>query len=177
MFHRSDRLLLRPPWPEDAHAVFAAIGDEAIVRNLARAPWPYREDDARAFVGLPIDPRRPRFLITRASDARLVGCIGIDQREGEIELGYWIAREFWGQGYATEAALAMLEIARLCGHRALVAGHFTDNPASGRVLEKVGFEPTGEVSQRHSVGRGSEAPCKQYALDLGARPCLDAKAA
>ncbi|GFZ99455.1 N-acetyltransferase [Blastomonas marina] len=177
MFHRSDRLLLRPPWPEDAQAIFAAIGEEAIVRNLARAPWPYCEDDARAFVALPIDPRCPRFLVTRTSDAKLVGCIGIDERAGESELGYWIASEFWGQGYATEAALAVLEIARLCGHRDLVAGHFVDNPASGRVLEKVGFLPTGEVSERHSAGRGTVAPCKHYALSLGVRPCLAAKAA
>lgn len=177
MFHRSERLLLRPPWPEDWQAVHAAIGEEAIVRNLGRAPWPYHADDARNFLALPVAPLHPRFLVTRASDARLVGCIGIDEREGEVELGYWIAREFWGQGFATEAGLAMLEVARLCGHRELVAGHFIDNPASGRVLEKIGFEATGEVSPRHSVGRGAKAPCKHYALRLRARPCLAAKAA
>ena len=47
MFHRSERLLLRPPWPEDWQAVHAGIADEGVVRNLARAPWPYAEEDAR----------------------------------------------------------------------------------------------------------------------------------
>lgn len=179
MFHRSERLLLRPPWPEDWQAIHAGIGDQAVVRHLARAPWPYEAGDARDWASAAQDPRAPRFLLILpgADGWELVGSAGLGMREGEIELGYWIARKFWGQGYATEAALAVLEIARLCGHRDIVAGHFLDNPASGRVLEKVGFVATGEVSARHSAGRGGNAPCKHYAIRLRARPCLAAKAA
>jgi len=166
MFHRSERLLLRPPWPEDASQIFGGIADEGVVRNLARAPWPYRPEHADAFVRAAVDPRFPRFLIARASDAALIGCIGIDQTDGEVELGYWIARPHWGQGYATEAGRALIDVARMLGHERLVASHFLDNPASGRVLRKLGFAPTGAVRQRHSCGRGEDAPAAEYALAL-----------
>lgn len=166
MFHRSERLLLRPIWPEDWQGVLGGIADEGIVRNLARAPWPYREADARQFVALPMDPMYPRFLVTRARDAAVVGCIGIDPHEGNVELGYWIARQHWGQGYATEAGRAAIEIARTLGHSRLVASHFLDNPASGRVLRKLGFEPTGRVVERHSCARGELVQSVEHVLDL-----------
>lgn len=175
MFHRSERLLLRPPWPEDWRNVLGGIADEGVVRNLARAPWPYSAEDARSFLALPKDLRHPRFLVTRAQDARLVGCVGLDPCDGAAELGYWIARDHWGQGYATEAGRAVIEIAEMLGHRRIVASHFLDNPASGRVLEKLGFEPTGRLAQRHSCGRGAKAPTVEYVLVLAEqRPEVDA---
>jgi RimJ/RimL family protein N-acetyltransferase len=178
MFHRSERLLLRPIWPEDWQGVLAGIADEGVVRNLARAPWPYAEADARRFVALPVDPLFPRFLVTRAADAQVVGCIGIDPAEGgSVELGYWIARPFWGQGFATEAGAAVIAIARTLGHRELVASHFLDNPASGRVLDKLGFEPTGRVVARHSCARGEKALAAEYALDLSGAGASEQQAA
>ena len=171
MFHRSQRLLLRPVWPEDWQLVLDGIADEGVVRNLASAPWPYGESDARAFTALPIEPQYPRFLITRASDAALIGCIGIDRSDAfddGAELGYWIAREHWGQGYATEAGRAVLTIARTLGYTRVMAMHFLDNPASGRVLEKLGFVSTGVTSMRHSCARGEEAPAHEYALEFAA---------
>ena len=164
MFHRSDRLLLRPVWPEDVQALLAGIADEGVVRNLARAPWPYHEDDARAFAALPVDPFHPRFMITHARDGQAVGCVGIDPAgaPGTVELGYWIARRFWGQGFATEAGLAALAIAAALGHSAAIAAHFLDNPASAKVLRKLGFEPTGRIEERFSCGRGCAAQAVQY---------------
>lgn len=169
MFHCTERLLLRPAWPEDWQAVYSGIADEGIVRNLASAPWPYSKDDARSFVELPVDPMFPRFLITRARDAALVGCIGIHPAGSDIELGYWIARPYWGQGYATEAGHGVIEIAATLGHKSLVASHFLDNPASGKVLEKLGFAPTGRVVKRHSCGRGECAQTTEYVLNLSER--------
>lgn len=174
VFHRSERLLLRPVWPEDWQGVLSGIADEGVVRNLASAPWPYREQDARAFTAMPIDPLSPRFLITRARDAQVVGCIGIDpppaedgENAGTIEVGYWIARPHWGQGYASEAGRAILSIARTLGYKRVIASHFLDNPASGKVLEKLGFVSTGRIVDRHSCGRGEKAPTAEYALDFG----------
>ncbi len=177
MFHRSERLLLRPPWPEDWQQVLGGIADEGVVRNLARAPWPYEPRHARDFVRKPIDPRHPRFLVARADTGQVIGCTGIDQYEDEVELGYWIARAHWGRGYATEAARAVLDIARMLGHRRIVASHFLDNPASGRVLRKLGFVPTGAVRERHSCGRGEAAPAAEYALDLEADEDVGMRAA
>lgn len=168
MFHRTQRLLLRPAWPEDWETLLAAIADEGVVRNLARAPWPYRPDDARAFVSRRQDPHFPAFLLTlpEADGARVVGAAGLGEAEGRAELGYWIARPFWGRGFATEGAGGALEVARLLGHRQIEAGHYLDNPASGAVLRKLGFRPTGAVRPRACLARGAATPCAIYTLDL-----------
>ena len=167
MFHRSERLFLRPAFPEDCGAILAGIGEESIVRNLARAPWPSPMDDARNFAALPQDQRLPHFVVTVPGNG-VIGSAGMGEHEGEPELGYWIAREHWGRGYATEAAGAVLRIARTLGHRRVVAGHFTDNPASGRVLRKLGFIPTGRPGKRFSLARGQMVESVEYALDLEA---------
>ncbi|HMO76967.1 MAG TPA: GNAT family N-acetyltransferase [Sphingopyxis sp.] len=176
MFARTERLLLRPGWQEDAPALAAAIGEEAIVRNLASAPWPYGEADAEAFLAGWADGGAGRFLPGRflmvrrtASAPRLVGCIGIDPMEnGEVELGYWVARPYWGLGYATEAGRHMIDLARTMGIPRLVASHFADNPASGAVLRKLGFRPTGKRPVRKSLGRGTAAPTIEYAREVAA---------
>jgi len=175
MFIRSERLFLRPGWPEEWEDLLTLIDDEEVVRNLARAPWPYTAEDAKAFAARPQDRLLPNFFITLpgGDGARLVGSVGLSLVEGEINLGYWIGRPFWGQGYATEAARAMLSLAKSLGHQRLVAGHFVDNPASGRVLRKLGFSPTGEIRNRFSLGRGGEVPAELHALTLGDRSDCD----
>lgn len=167
VFHRSERLFLRPAFPEDCGAILAGIGEEAIVRNLARAPWPYTIDDARNFAALPQNPRLPHFLVTLPGIG-VIGAAGMGEHDGEPEIGYWIARQHWGQGYATEATGAVLRIARTLGHRRVVAGHFTDNPASGKVLRKLGFLPLGRIAKRHSLARGGWVDSVEYALDCDA---------
>lgn len=178
MFARTDRLLLRPGWAEDAEALFAAIADEGIVRNLASAPWPYTLADAHGFLAAPRAADTPSFLMFRRTRGapQLVGAVGIGRHPDDgLELGYWVARPYWGLGYATEGARAVIDLARdSLRHNRLVAGYFADNPASGRVLAKLGFRPTGTV-QRHSAGRGAAAPCRLLELDL-ATPAANADA-
>lgn len=176
MFARTRRLLLRPGFPEDAPALAAAIGDEAIVRNLASVPWPYLMRDAEAFLASPRDPALPSFLVFERTDGspRLVGSCGLGRRpSGAVELGYWIARPFWGRGLATEAGTALLDIARTLGFPSLEASHFTDNPASGRVLEKLGFEPIGIIAPRLSCARGAEIPARLMRLRLQAGAAVE----
>jgi RimJ/RimL family protein N-acetyltransferase len=171
MFARTPRLLLRPGWAEDAPALTAAIADEAVVRNLARAPWPYGEEDARAFLASWADATMPRFVMVQrtAAQPRLIGCIGMEPDGTDaVELGYWVARPFWGLGYATEAGRHMIDLARTLGIGAIKASHFLDNPASGAVLRKLGFRPTGRVVMRASTGRASEAPTAEYVRQVEA---------
>ncbi|MFZ5749110.1 MAG: GNAT family N-acetyltransferase [Pseudomonadota bacterium] len=174
MFVRTKRLTLRPGWIEDAPELALAIGHEAVVRNLSRAPWPYALSDAESFLANFDGPMTTRFLISEHRDltVRLIGCIGIEARDGGQcpELGYWITPDAWGRGYATEAGQAVLQVARALGIRRLEAGHFVDNPASGRVLRKLGFRPTGDVVSRHSRGRGTEAACAQFEIELAPPP-------
>lgn len=174
MFARTARLLLRPGWAEDAPALAAAIADEAIVRNLATAPWPYGLKEAESFLAAPKDPALPTFLLFARTDGapELVGACGLGRRpSGAVELGYWIARAHWGKGYATEAGLQLIEIARTLGLARLEGSHFLDNPASGRVLEKLGFVPTGLTAPRMSCARGSEAMTRLLRLSL-VRPAV-----
>lgn len=169
MFARTQRLLLRPGFPEDAPALAAAIADQGIVRNLATAPWPYALRDAEAFLAAPRDPTLPSFLILERTTAapRLVGACGLGRRDsGAVEMGYWIARSHWGRGIATESGHALIEIARALRLAVLEASHFLDNPASGRVLEKLGFQPSGIVASRRSCARGGGAPARFYRLRL-----------
>lgn len=170
MFHRTERLLLRPAWPEDWEMILWGIGDERVVRNLAKAPWPYLPQHAREFARRAQDPLVPAFLLTlpESEGSRLVGCAGLGATATDAELGYWIARPYWGRGYATEGARGVLEVARLLGHRRIESGHYLDNPASGRVLRKLGFQPTGKVKPRDCLARGEAMPCAIYALDLDA---------
>jgi RimJ/RimL family protein N-acetyltransferase len=171
MFARTPRLLLRPGFPEDAPALVSAIADEAIVRNLSAVPWPYRMRDAEAFLASPRDPVLPSLLVFERTpfEPRLIGSCGLGRRpSGSVEMGYWIARANWGRGFATEACSALIAIARTLGLPSLEGSHFLDNPASARVLEKLGFEPIGIVAPRLSCARGCDVPARLLRLELGA---------
>ncbi|QIG81862.1 GNAT family N-acetyltransferase [Sphingosinithalassobacter tenebrarum] len=164
-------MMLRPGWIEDAPELARAIGHESVVKNISRAPWPYALGDAEEFLAGWTDPMVSRFLILAHENAgvRIVGMIGVEPLEGAMhELGYWITPDAWGRGYATEAGRGVLAAVRAMGVRHIEAGHFLDNPASGKVLRKLGFKATGEVRQIHSRGRGTEAPCARYTLDMAA---------
>ena len=171
MFARTPRLLLRPGFPEDAPALAAAIADQAIARNLANVPWPYSMRDAEAFLASPRDPILPSLLVfERGTGApQLVGACGLGRRaSGSVEMGYWIAKPFWGRGYATEACTALVEIARTLRLPSLEGSHFIDNPASARVLDKLGFQSLGIVAPRMSCARGEEVPARLMRLELKA---------
>ena len=167
MFARTPRLLLRPGFPEDAPALAASIADRAIVSNLAVVPWPYTLRDAEAYLAMPRDPVLPAFLIFERTQGapQLVGSCGFARRpSGAVEMGYWIARPFWGRGFATEACTALIDIARTLGLAQIEGSHFLDNPASARVLEKLGFAPVGIVAPRMSCARGHEVPARLMRL-------------
>ena len=169
MFARTPRLLLRPGFPEDAPALAAAIADQAIARNLANVPWPYGMRDAEAFLASPRDPILPSLLIFErgAGAPQLVGACGLGRRpSGSVEMGYWVARPFWGRGYASEACAALVDIARTLGLSSLEGSHFIDNPASARVLEKLGFQSLGIIAPRMSCARGEEVPARLMRLEL-----------
>jgi len=87
-----------------------------------------------------------RFAVLR--DGMLIGCVDIDNIKGEEgSFGYWLDEAFWGRGFATEAGSVVRDVAfGVCRLRTLVAGRNLDNPASGRVLEKLGFRETGTAS-------------------------------
>jgi [ribosomal protein S5]-alanine N-acetyltransferase len=158
----SKRLLLRPPEECDVAAI-AGFMEWDVVKNLSRAPHPYTEEHARVFLGRQEEGRVKgsdfAFAVTRKDGGALAGMCGVHLREQGFELGYWLGRPYWGQGYATEAAAEVLGFAfRNLRAEAVEAGWFHDNPASGRVLEKLGFRPDG-TGERDCAARGHAVLC------------------
>lgn len=177
MFARTPRLTLRPGWPEDAPALARAIAHEDVAFRLARLPWPYTLADAQWWLAQAHDgDNHPLLIFAHDRGAgvdgapELIGGAGLHPAEmgsrTELEIGYWLTPSAWGRGYATEAARAVVDIARhALGRKRLVSGHFLDNPASGRVLRKLGFAQTG-VEKRACLARGEQVDCATFELAL-----------
>ena len=169
---KTERLILRVPLPEDAPQIAQSIGRKEVVWNLGRAPFPYALSDANAWIERTpeqwMTDRAYSFVIT-LPETGVIGAVGVDHLADQVwEIGYWVGAPWWGLGYATEAAAAVLEWAQAKhGLRAFVSGHFVDNPASGNVLTKLGFEPVGEI-QLPSLARGEKSRALRYVR--GAKP-------
>jgi len=155
------RLVLRAPGAQDVTRLAHLANDLDIARMTKRMPHPFSVGDAEAFVlGVAAqNPARAATFVIEHEDLGPVGVIGLFEGEDRVpETGYWIGREFWGRGLATEALEgAMVWASRKWKRRGLIAGHFADNPASGRVLEKAGFLYTGETRRAFSRARAAEA--------------------
>jgi RimJ/RimL family protein N-acetyltransferase len=158
------RLLLRSPRPDDAKAITALINDRRVADNMASIPHPYTRKDARAFIENA--KGKPLFVIA-LRDGKLIGGCGGTYRGDHPELGYWIGVPHWGNGYATEAARALIDYCfGELGYDELLAGARVTNPASRRVLEKCGFQWTGVKLQR-VVALNSSTPSDRFRLDRG----------
>ena len=162
------RLVLRAPRLEDAKAIACLINDRRIAENTARIPHPYSLADAETFVGeINRNPDEPCFLIA-LTDGTVIGGCGILPLGGpDPELGYWIGVPYWGRGYVTEAARALIDHAfGALGCERLAGRARVSNPASRRVLEKCGFQWTG-VSLIRIRALKSSAPVDCFRLDRG----------
>ena len=161
---RLDGLSLRAPCAADAGRIADLANDYEIAKMTTNLPYPYRRQDAEAFFARmeAADRAREAVFVIEDAAAGPVGLIGFHVN-GTLgpEIGYWIGRPFWGRGLATRAAGAALTwAAQTWRRKVVVSGHFADNPASGRVLEKAGFLYTGEIQPRRSVARGAIAPTR-----------------
>jgi RimJ/RimL family protein N-acetyltransferase len=164
MFIRSERLFLRPGWAEDREELRSQIPDEAVMgQQLLNTPSPAPASLNRH------DRRLPQFLVTLPSGdgTQLIGCVGLVDGGDGAELGYWIAGEHGNQGYATEAARAVLGLARTLGHHQVTATPVDNHPASTRVLAKLGFRATGATRRTLCSVRGTLAAAMVYLRDLG----------
>ena len=168
MFIRTARLFLRPCWPEDRNEMLALINDGPVQADASGLPWPFTSLDTQRFISRPSDERLPHFFITlpKANSGELVGGIGLGRDGDEVGLGYWIAKPHRGHGYGPEAIRAVLSMARTLGHKRVIASYIADNPAAGRVLEKVGFKPTHEVCSTLAQKHMGEAIPRTYLFDL-----------
>lgn len=175
------RLQLRRIAMRDAVRVARFCDDPGVGRMLAMTPLPYLEAAAEGWI-LTLAARAPLerdfvFAVDLPGEG-LIGCVAAHKSAGDtVEIGYWFGRPYWGQGFGTEAVSAFVCEAQRLG--CLEAGHFIDNPASGRVLAKAGFAYTGEVKRMFSMGRGENVDCRRmrHAAGVGANdPCADVRA-
>lgn len=159
------RLVLRRLVPGDASDVTRLVNDYSVAGNLARVPFPYREQlalDWIASAGEQADSGDAYHLaITR--DGALVGCIGLTLKRNALpEIGYWIGRKFWGQGLAREAGAALLDWAQAkLGVAEVEASALTDNLASQAVLRHLGFEERGPGVE-HFLSRNRKMPVTMF---------------
>ena len=149
----TERLELRPFTLADAPRVRALAGEREVASTTLNIPHPYEEGMAEAWIRShdPAWMRRERvtYAITTEADG-LVGAIslGLVLVHRRAELGYWIGVPYWNRGYATEAARAVIGFGfDTLGLERIHATHLTRNPASGRVMQKVGMQFEGYLRQ------------------------------
>jgi RimJ/RimL family protein N-acetyltransferase len=164
----TERLCLRALQRADAAAVARLANDRRVVENTASMPHPYTLADAEDFLRrVESSPGEIAFAIT-LNDGTLIGGCGLKRDHNDAtELGYWLGVPYWGQGFATEAARALIDHAfGDLGLDRLEADARVSNPASRRVLEKCGFQWS-RVILRRVRAIASSAPVDRFRLDRG----------
>ena len=152
---KTERLILRPFSLDDGPVVKRLAGDRDIASTTARIPHPYEDGMAEAWISTHHEQyekgKSVVFAMTLREDRTLVGAIGLELRpeHAQGELGYWVGKPYWNCGYCTEAAREVLWYAfGTLGLNRVYAQHFGRNPASGRVLRKIGMKHEGSL-RRH----------------------------
>lgn len=166
----TERLVLRKLESRDRARLVELANNWRVAKNLGTMPYPYTEAMADEWIG-----KQAAFWASGKSrplaitlDGELIGGIGVgtkpDRGDDEWELGYWLGEPYWNRGYASEAATAVRDDAfEAVGLPQILAGHYADNHASGRVLTKLGFRYFAEA-QRHSLARGTNVRCLEMVL-------------
>ena len=144
------RLRLRPFGPGDAAEVRQLAGDRLIADTTLNIPHPYEDGMAQTWISSHQsnfdEGWGVTFAVTRRTDGSLIGAISLMRMEAghQAELGYWIGHPHWNQGFCTEAAAAVLRYAFTeLGVARVHSSHLARNPASGRVMKKLGMRHEG----------------------------------
>ena len=163
----TERLMLRRPTLADVRAIARLANDRRIAENTRRLPHPYSQDHAVAFVRAMADDK-PETAFLIENNHTPVGMVGVSWREPEApELGYWLGVEYWGQGFATEAARAMIDFTfEEFDVEHLMSGARVANPTSRNILEKCGFQWSGVELHRFEA-LGSSTPVDRFRLSRG----------
>lgn len=166
----ADRLLLRPFRETDVDRVAELCSSSELHKGVLYLPWPYTVECARVWIEGHADnfsaERSYEFAVTDRETGCLYGCIGLfhHPRHKNAEMGYWMGEEYWGNGYATEAARAVIEFAFRCkGLHRVYAHHLVTNPASGRVMQKCGMVCEGTMKE-HVLKNGRYIDLVCYGL-------------
>lgn len=164
----TDRLLIRPTIEADVIRAFEIQNQRDVSWMLRMASYPPDLDALQTwFCEHPnewSDGTAYRFAIEL--DGYVIGIVDIDEISNHCgELGYWLDQSYWGKGYATEVADVVVQFAfKKLGISLLISGHAMDNPASGRILQKIGFKPTRREWQHYLSRGGKRVQHQSYVL-------------
>jgi ribosomal-protein-alanine N-acetyltransferase len=157
---KTARLSLRPLADADALRIAELAGDWDVARMTSRIPYPYTVALAHQWIGELSDGEVVRGI---EHNGELIGVAGyLPSADGAAEIGYWIGKPWWGRGFATEATEAMIKYCFGPGKLGRVTcSHFVDNPASQRVIEKLGFKLVGPA-RAYCDARRRDVPTLRY---------------
>ena len=166
----TERLTLRPFRLSDAAEVQRLAGDRAIADTTLAVPHPYEDGVAESWIETHArkyaSGELATFAVSLRSDESLIGAVGItiSPEFHRGDLGYWIGCPYWNRGYCTEASIRIVEFAfsTLNLHR-VTAYHLARNPASGRVMEKIGMIREG-VLRDHTFRWGKHEDLVAYGI-------------
>ena len=170
---KTARLLLRPWLDSDAEVLYKYASDPDVG---PRAGWPpHKSVEESLEIIRTLFHNDTTWAIVLKETGEAIGAIGygpscdckLPARDGEPIVGYWVAKPYWNQGICTEALRLMLDyIVNATDIPSLISGHFIENPASGRVMEKCGFIPTGETCIDETQYQGEDRPIRVLRLVL-----------
>jgi [ribosomal protein S5]-alanine N-acetyltransferase len=168
----TSRLLLRPFTVDDVQTVEALVGDFEVSKYMLHVPYPYPTGRALSWITTHASDfaigRGAHFAITQKADQFLCGAISLDVKpeHKRAGLGYWLGKDYWGHGYAAEAAKALIEYGfTKLGLNRIAADHFSTNRSSGRVMQKIGMKHEGSLKQ-HYYKNGEYADSEIYGILL-----------
>ena len=164
------RLLLRPFKKSDANEVQKLAGDKDVAKTTLNIPYPYEDGVAENWISSHKKNYKEgnslTLAITDKNSGYLIGAISltINQRFNRAEMGYWIGKEYWNNGYCTEAGLKMTEFGfvNIELHK-VYATHMKENPASGKVMQKIGMKKEG-ILREHAIKWGEYKDLVQYGI-------------
>ena len=154
---KTGRLVLKKPSRKDKQLLIDQIGDLEVSKWLSQVPYPYTEDDADDWINT---IGRQELTFNIFENDSVVGGIGLTPHEDDYyELGFWLGRQHWGQGFATEAGKGLLHYAaEELKIKKFKSSFMKGNDASARVLAKLGFKKTGE-GEIYCLSRKETLPC------------------
>ena len=160
---KTDRLILKKPKSkQDILSIVSQIGDWEVVKWLAMVPYPYTYNDCESYLK---ESNNNELALNIFLDNQLIGGVGLHlHNDNYYELGYWLGKDYWGKGYATESSKYLLEYAlgKLDSPK-IKSGYFIDNIPSGNVLKKLGFKELG-IEKRYSDSMKKEMDMMKVVL-------------
>jgi len=162
---KTKRLVLKKPVKTINKKLIASqIGDWQVAKWLSDVPYPYTEQNAEEWLN---NINHDDLTFSIFMNDSLIGGVGVSlEEDNKLDLGYWVGREYWGNGYATEAVMGLIKyVKEETSFKQITAGYIKGNNTSANVLRKLGFEEVGECEE-YFLSRKKTMSCVDLLLTL-----------